>query len=229
MSANRTAFSAKDTNELFSLVGGKSAIAKLCGQKPLAFNGNNIFTFSFDNDASIVAENGAKAHGGVTLTPVKVAPIKFEYGGRVSDEFMYGSEEIGLQILTSFKEGAAKKFARGLDIAAMHGLNPFSKTASAVVGTNNLDGVITTSEVYAAATPDDCLSGIVGTLIGNGKEVNGIALAPAYAAALGNYKVSGIKQYPEFAFGGSPEAFAGHPCDVNSSVSVIATGGTPIY
>lgn len=229
MAASRTVFTVQDTNELFSKVAGKSSLAKLSAQKPLAFNGNNIFTFSFDNEASIVAENAAKVEGGVTAASVKVVPIKFEYGARVSDEFLYGSEEVGLQILDAFKEGAAKKFARGFDVAAMHGYNPYSKTASAVVGNNNLDYGITEKAVYASATPDAALATVVTNLIADGKEVNGIALAPAYANALGSYVVNGVKQYPEFGFGAAPETFAGHAIDVNPSVSTIVAGGDPFY
>lgn len=229
MASNRTVFSAQDTNELFNLVAGKSSLAKLSGAKPIPFNGINVFTFNFDNEASIVAENAAKVAGGVTTTPVKVTPIKFEYGARVSDEFIYGAEEVGLQILSAFREGAAKKFAKGFDIAAMHGYNPFSKTASAVVGNNHLDYGVTETEVYNASTPDAALSTVVTDLITAGKEVNGIALAPAYANALGSYVVNGVKQYPEFAFGASPETFAGHKIDVNPSVSTIVAGGDPFY
>lgn len=229
MSVSRTSFSAKDTNELFNLVAGKSAIAKLSAQKPLAFNGNNVFTFSFDNEASIVAENGAKVHGGVTVTPVKVTPIKFEYGARVSDEFLYGSDEVGLQILEAFREGAAKKFAKGLDIAAMHGYNPYSKTASSVVGNNHLDYVVSETAVYDESDPDAAISTVITELIGDGKEVNGVAIAPAYANALGKYTVNGVKQYPEFALGATPDTFAGHKCDVNNTVSTIVEGGDPFY
>jgi len=229
MAASRTVFTVQDTNDLFNKVAGKSSLAKLSGQKPMSFNGNNIFTFSFDNEASIVAENGAKVHGGVTAASVKVVPIKFEYGARVSDEFLYGSDEVGLQILEQFKEGAAKKFARGFDIAAMHGYNPYSKTASVVVGTNNLDYGITTEATYSALAPDAALSTVVASLIGADKEVTGIALAPAYANALGTYKVSGIAQYPEFAFGAAPQSFAGHAVDVNSTVSTIVADGDPYY
>lgn len=229
MAANRTIFSAQDTADLFNKVRGKSSLARLSGQKPLAFNGNNFFTFSFDHDASIVAENGAKVHGGVTAVAVKVVPIKFEYGARVSDEFLYGAEEVGLQILESFREGAARKFAKGFDIAAMHGYNPYSKTASDVVGNNHLDYGITETAVYDATKPDAALSTVITELITADKEVNGIALAPAYANALGAYVVNGVKQYPEFAFGAAPETFAGHNTDVNPSVSTIVAGGDPFY
>ena len=43
---------------------------------------------------------------------------------------MYAAEEKQLDILEQFNDGFAKKVARGLDIMAMHGLNPRSDTAA---------------------------------------------------------------------------------------------------
>ena len=60
----------------------------------------------------------------------RINPIKFEYGARVSDEFLYATEEEQIDILTAFNDGFAKKVARGFDLAAMHGINPRSGTAS---------------------------------------------------------------------------------------------------
>ena len=102
-------------------------------------------------------------------------------------------------------------------------------TVSSVIGNNNLDYVISETAVYDASAPDAALSTIVSSLIGDDKEVSGIALAPAYANALGNYTVNGIKQYPDFAFGNAPESFAGKKLDVNSSVSTIVEDGDPFY
>ena len=87
------------TNEMFNLVRGKSSLARLSGAKPLPFNGEQVFTFSMDSEVNIVAENGAKANGGATIAAVKMAPIKIEYGLRISDEFRFAAEEVQLQYL----------------------------------------------------------------------------------------------------------------------------------
>ena len=50
---------------------------------------------------------------GVSLAPQTIIPIKFEYGARVSDEFIYASEEEKISILKAFNDGFAKKVARG--------------------------------------------------------------------------------------------------------------------
>ena len=67
-------------SEMFSLVQGKSSLAKVAAAKPIPFNGTTEFTFSLDKEADIVAENGAKSNGGATVAPVVIRPIKFEYG-----------------------------------------------------------------------------------------------------------------------------------------------------
>lgn len=229
MAMSRTSFSAKDTSELFNLVSGKSSLAKLCGAKPIGFNGNQVFTFNFDNEASIVAENGAKTTGGATVEPVSVVPVKFEYGARVPDEFLYGAEEVGLEILEGFKDGAAKKFAKALDIAAMHGINPRTGAASAVVGNNHFDYLVSQTETYDATDPDAALQTVISAVRTAGNTVSGIALAPAYADILGQIKNgAGVHEYPEFRFGGNPDTFYGMGQDTNGTVSAALSGATAV-
>ena len=135
-------FSPALATDLINKVKGRSSLAVLSAQTPIPFNGTKEFTFSMDNEIDIVAENGKKSEGGVSVEPVTIVPIKFEYGARVSNEFMFASEEEQLDILKAFNEGFAKKVARGLDIAAFHGLNPRTGKASDVVGTNNFDAKV---------------------------------------------------------------------------------------
>ena len=111
-------------SDLIDKVEGKSSLVALSQSRPIPFNGQKEFIFTMDNDIDVVAESGAKSHGGVSLEPVTIIPIKVEYGARVSDEFIYASEEEKINIIKSFNDGYAKKLARGLDLMAMHGVNP---------------------------------------------------------------------------------------------------------
>lgn len=209
--------------DLMTKVRGKSSLAALCAQTPIPFNGLKEFVFSMDNDIDIVAEGGKKTEGGITLEPVSIVPIKFEYGARVSDEFLYATEEAQLDILSAFNDGFAKKVAKGLDIAAMHGLNPRTKTASAVVGTNHFDSKVTQTVTYAEVTPDENLEAAIAMVDGAEWNVNGLALSKTFGAAMAKVKANGSKQYPEFAFGASPQSFSGRPCDVNSTLNTATT------
>lgn len=216
---------------LVNLVKGHSAVAALANQTPIAFNGQKEFTFTMDRDVDIVAENGAKGKGGTTVNPVTIVPIKFEYGARVSDEFVYGSDELRLNYLQAFSDGFARKLARGLDIAAFHGLNPRTLIASAVVGTNHFDAVsgstpVVTTITYTSGTDDaaEKLDSAAATIRANDGEISGIAMAPAYAADMAKVKENGVTQYPEFRFGARPTSFAGMALDVNTTVPVVASG-----
>ena len=145
-------------SEMFNAVRGKSALAKISDRMPVAFNGSAEFVFSMDSEADIVAENGAKSNGGAAATPVIIRPYKFEYGVRVSDEFLKGSEEYRMDVMREFAEGAARKFAKGMDIAAFHGLNPRTMTAATTtVGDMHFDHEIPAGNVitYASGSEAD--------------------------------------------------------------------------
>ena len=216
-----TMFDPKLVNDLVTKVKGHSSIALLSKQTPVSFTGNKEFTFSLDSDIDIVAENGKKSHGGLTITPVVIAPIKFEYGARVSDEFMTATEEAQLNILQAFNDGFAKKVARGLDIAAFHGLNPRTSTASDVIGNNCLDKVVTQTVDYSAATVDANIEAAIALVEGSGGEVTGLAGSPAVRQALAALKTTaGERLYPDLAWGGNPGTVNGLPVDFNKTVAV---------
>lgn len=217
-----TLFPASLVTEMYSKVKGKSSIAKLCAQTPIPFNGSQIMTFSMDSDVNIVAESGQKPAGGLTVAPITIQPLKVEYGARITDEFLYASEEEQLDILSQFADGYAKKVARGLDIMCMHGLNPRDSKASALIGTNSFDtnaGIATVT--YAAGSEEANLNSAIAAL---GEYDNtGYAISKTFGAALGSVKENGVRQFPEFNLGGNPAALNGVPCDVNSTVSLGTT------
>ena len=204
--------------EMFNAVTGKSSLAKLSGQKPIPFNGTTEFVFSLDKEVDIVAENGAKSNGGATVAAKVIRPIKFEYGVRVSDEFMYGTEEYRMNVLRTFAEGASRKMARGFDIGAFHGVNPRTGTASAVIGTENFDSLVTANTVtYNAASADANIDAAIA-LLGDA-DATGIAMSPVMRSAIAALTANGLRKYPELAFGGQPANLGALTLDVNSTVS----------
>lgn len=206
--------------EMINAVRGKSTLARLSGRKPMAFSGTDAFVFTLDREVDLVDENGPKTKGGATVTPKKMIPLKFEYGSRVSDEFIYCAEEKRMEYLRTFLEGYAAKMARGMDLAAMHGVNPRTGTAAQLIGNNCLDNaIIAANKITATNDPDADIEGAVAKVIGAEHEVTGIAVSPAEAAALAQLKVNGVKQYPELAWGGTPEQLNGKQFDVNSTVA----------
>lgn len=207
--------------EVMNKVTGHSSLARLSTEKPIPFNGQTEFTFSFDKEIDIVAENGAKSHGGVTIKPVTVVPIKVEYGARVSDEFMIASEEKKIELLKNFVDGFAKKVARGVDIMAFHGINPRTGTASNVIGENHFDNKITQKVIMTSdSNVDEDVETAIALIQANEKDVNGMAMSPTFKSALSKLKTAdGKKLYPELAWGSSVGNINGLPVDTNSTVS----------
>lgn len=212
-------FAPETVTDLFNKVAGKSSLAKLAGTMPIPFNGSEIFTFSMDDEVNIVAENGVKPAGSIALAPIKVVPIKVEYGARVTDEFMYATEEKQLDILKTFNEGYAKKVARAIDIMAMHGLNPRTKEKSALIGTNSFDTNESITKItYDEALIEDNIETAIAA-VNEAYDVTGMAMSKTFSSSLAKLKVNGVKQYPELAWGANPGSVNGLSVDVNSTVS----------
>lgn len=211
-----TMFPEEVVSDLFSKVSGKSSLAALCTQVPVAFNGNDIFVFSMDNEVNIVGENEAAQAGGVTVAPVKMAPLKVEYGARFSDEYLYASEEKKLETLKAFNVGFSQKVASGLDIMAFHGVNPRTGIQSPLI-TQYFDKAVQTVD-YDAAAPDNCVEDAVA-LLGDA-DITGIAMSRTFTSAMAKLEnATGGKKYPDLAWGGQPKQVNGVPASVNSTVS----------
>lgn len=210
------------TNQLFNLVRGKSSLARLSGSEPIPFNGETVFTFSLDKEVDLVGENAAKSNGGGTVAAIQMIPVKVEYGMRVSDEFRYGSDELRLQYLTAFAEGFANKVARGIDIMAMHGLNPRSAQTASVLSNKNFDDLITNTVVFDSAHPDENIVDAIALVEAAEHEVRGLAMAPAMKNALAQLKkgtTSNEPMFPELGWGAVVGQINGLPVDSNSTVS----------
>ena len=206
-------------SDLINKVVGKSSLVALSNSRPIPFNGQKEFVFTMDSEIDVVAESGKKTHGGISLDPVTILPIKVEYGARVSDEFIYATEEEKINIIKAFNDGYAKKLARGLDLMAMHGVNPRSGTASSVIGDNHFDSKVSQTVDFNNADPDANIEAAVALVQGSNGVVTGAALSPTFASALAGLKVNGVKQFPELAWGGNPGNINGLPIDINGTVS----------
>lgn len=220
-----TLFPHELTAELMNLVKGKSSIAKMSASEPVPFTGKDIFTFSMDNEVNVVGENGAKAAGGATVGSKSIVPVKIEYGARVSDEFMIASEEKKIEILRAFSEGFSAKMARGLDIMAMHGVNPRTGIAVSALAANNLDAAAAAASHVVSYTdgttnPDAAIESAAAFLDGADYQATGLIGSikiKGYMAALRDN--DGNRLFPELAWGAAPDAINGMPVDFNSTVT----------
>ena len=220
------AFPEELVTELFSTVHGSSAIAGLSAQKPIAFNGNKEFVFSLSGEAAIVGEGAAKPAGDASFTPVIINPVKFVYQARVTDEFLKAGDEARIGYLQAFADGFSKKIARGIDIAAMHGCDPATRAPLNTLATKNFDSLIQNVVTYDSTDPDGNLDSAIAAIVSAERDVTGMAISPAFGAAMAQVKVNGVAQYPEFRFGGAPASFVGMGLKMNNTVPFQATGAT---
>lgn len=215
-----TMFPTTLVTDMFNLVKGHSSIAKMIPSAPIAFNGNTEFTFSMDKGVAVVGESAEKPAGDAKVTPVTIRPIKVVYQSRVSNEFIYASEEAKLNYLKAFADGFSKTLAKGLDLMIMHGTNPATGTASsAVIGNNHLDYVIANYDsganvITATANPDADINGALDKV----EDATGIIIGKTMRGSIAGLTVNGANKYPEFAWGATPATLGGMKLDSNSTV-----------
>lgn len=215
-------FTPELTNQLITLVRGKSSLAKLSASQPIPFNGETEFTFALDKEVDLVAENGAKSNGGATIATVTMQPVKVEYGMRVSDEFRYAAEEIQLRYLEAFADGFAKKVARGLDIMAFHGVNPRTGSTASVLNNKNFDDLVSNTVVYESSAPQDNVEAAIELIQAAEHDVTGLAMSPAFKSALAAVKTQAnsiVPLFPDLGWGAEVGQINGLPVDANSTVN----------
>lgn len=219
-----TLFPAQLAKEMFSKVVGHSSLAKLSASEPIPFNGKDLFVFNFASDVSIVGESAAKPAGDAVVTSVQIRPIKVVYQSRVSDEFMYASEEAQLEYLSSFSDGFIKKIGAALDKMALHGVNPATGSHSDIIGNNYFDYVITSGNTIVLEANSTEIDANIEAAIAKIEDaelaVNGIIMAPEARTKMAQLKkTNGEKRYDDFAFGAYPAQLGNGKLDVNPTVS----------
>ncbi|MQW23262.1 phage major capsid protein [Lactococcus sp. dk322] len=217
-----TLFDAEIVSDVINGVKGKSSLIKLSKQKPIPFNGQKEFIFTMDSEIDIVAEGGKMTAGGISLEPVTTVPIKVEYGARVTDEFMHGADEFQIEILGGFIEGFASKLAKGIDLMAMHGVNPRTGTASEIIGNNNFDSKATQTIVYDSTNPDSNINAAIGLIQATDKEVSGVIMSREFSTAMANMRTrddNNVEKFPELAWGATPATLNNMPIDINNTVA----------
>src|SRR5690606_21927252 len=157
--------------DLFNKVKGESSLAKLSRQEPIPFNGQKEFVFTMDNEIDVVAESSKKSHGGISLEPIIIQPIKVEYGARVSNEFMIASEEERINMLRAFNDGFAEQLARGRYLMASHGFTPRTGAATSVIGNKHFDGQVAQTIASDLTEPVKDLETEIATIRATDNEV----------------------------------------------------------
>lgn len=101
---------------------------------------------------------------------------------------------------------------------AFHGINPRTKQASDVIGTNNFDNLVTQTVTFDKAQIEENIETAVGLVQGSNGVVTGMAMSPTVSSELAKLKVNGVRQYPELAWGANPGSINGLAVDINTTV-----------
>lgn len=211
--------------DIFSKVKGHSTLAKLSNQQAIPFAGEKEFIFNLEGNAQIVGEGEQKKDGKAVMDSRVIKPVKIIYQARITDEFKHVALEKQLNYMKAFIDGYAVKIAQAFDIAALHGLEPRSMTDASFKDTNSFDGLVTDNVVeYNAESIEDDIETAVQTVVTGDGDVTDMGLSPQAAAALGKVEINGVKQYPEFRFGGRPNSFHGMSVDVNKTLTMVGEG-----
>lgn len=204
---------------------GHSTLAKLSNQQAIPFAGEKEFIFNLEGNAEIVGEGEQKKDGKAVMDSRVIKPVKIIYQARITDEFKHVALEKQLNYMKAFIDGYAVKIAQAFDIAALHGLEPRSMTDASFKDTNSFDGLVTDNVVeYNAESIEDDIETAVQTVVTGDGDVTDMGLSPQAAAALGKVEINGVKQYPEFRFGGRPNSFHGMSVDVNKTLTMVGEG-----
>lgn len=213
-------FPAELVNGMINQVKGESVLGKLAGATPIPFNGQTEFTFNMDNEVAIVAEGEAKPAQSGSIGTRTITLLKVVYTMRTSDEFMVENEEYQLGVLQLFAEGFARKLAKGLDMMAIHGINPFADKAATSIGNNCFDKIgVQTVAKKASETADELIEAGIALVQGKEHDVTGMAMAPTVRSELAGLKVNGQRLYPELAWGSNPGMINGMPVQISTNVS----------
>lgn len=194
-------------------------ISKLSPEKPTRFGPVSAGTFQGVPRAQIVGESEAKGGSDLTRVPVKTEPIKFQIGVRVSDEFIWGSEDYRLEEMKNVATAIGTGMGRAVDLIAMHGVNPATGLQSDKV-THYLAQTTNSATLAADGSATDAVVAAAGLVLGSGFTPTGVALDGAFSFALSTETYAdGREKNPGMGFGQDLTAVKGMTAAIGSTVS----------
>ncbi|RLP70874.1 phage major capsid protein [Mycetocola reblochoni] len=194
-----------------------STVAALSGREAMRFGNTDIITFNDVPRAEFVGEGAEKGSTTGAFGFVTAKPRKAQVTMRFNQEVQWADQDYQLGVLNELSAAARTALARALDLGVYHRINPIDGAAIKSF-TEYVNG--TTLRVEASDTPDLDLEAAGGLLIGNQKNINGIAIDPSYAWKISTARYSdGRKKFPELGLGINVSSFEGIAASVGNTVS----------
>lgn len=163
-----------------------SAVAALSPAIPMLFGKGESFTIT-GGEAEYVGEGAAKSETPDVLTPHAIGQFKFHKTVRFSNEVVWADEDRQLEVLDAVLAQVQPSLSRALDFGVIHGINPLSGEAVAVMN----GGIAATDAVATAAdgTPVyDVVDEADQLVLENGNLPSGLAADPALLARYGRLR-----------------------------------------
>lgn len=202
-----------------------STVARLSESEPMRFGNVNYVTFNDTVKAEFVEEGGDKSSTAAAWNKVTAVPHKSQVTVRVTDEFMWKDEDFQAEIIDRDVVPAMNSaLSRALDLGLYHRVNPL--TGNPVDSWSNYLTATSLVVEQGKAEADADIRAAAGLVIANDADVNGLALDPKQAWALGslqgklaNGDPSGTQRYPEIGLGTNVSSFLGLNTAVGNTVS----------
>ncbi|MGJ5724878.1 hypothetical protein ACSBQT_10910 [Brevibacterium sp. H602] len=197
----------------------ESTVAALSGREPQRFGETDYIIFNDFPRAEFVEEGADKGSTTGGYDSVTSKPRKAQVTMRFNQEVQWASEDHQLSILSDLAGAGKVALARALDLGLYHRINPLtgntiSNWDNYVAATKNR--VALSADVDADQTIRKAAGLLLNPANGNPKAVNGLAIDPQLAWALGELQTklangdpSGIQRYPQLGLGAQVQNFLG--------------------
>lgn len=211
-----------------------SVLARLSGQEAQKFGVKQYIKLTGTPRAEVVGESDEKSSNNASFAPVRTVQRKLQVTQRFSQELKWADEDDQIGALSTMADLAGEALARGLDLVAIHGINPLTGGAISGTPTKLLD---TTNVVEisgaTADTPDLVIEAAYALLVADGATANGIAFDPSYAFTLATQRDihDGRRLYPELGLG-KFDSYLGFNAAISNTVSggpEVVTASTGVY
>lgn len=196
-------------------------LAKLAPEAPdIKVGKTDHFVFTGTPKAELVGESANKSSADDKPAKATVNTYKVQVTYRFSDEVQYEDEDYQTQLIDGLVKNISIALSRALDLVAIHGINPKTGTAAAIVTSYFAKAGNKVARVVATADASKDIEGAAGKLQEVGYTATGVGFDPAFAGTLARTRnAQGVKLYPELGLGFNIDNFQGIMAASSDTVS----------
>jgi HK97 family phage major capsid protein len=211
-----------------------SVLAKLSKSEPQKFGVKQYIKLTGTPRAEVVGESVDKSQSNAAFAPIRSVQRKLQVTQRFSQELKWADEDEQIGALQTMADLSGEALARGLDLVAIHGMNPLTGAAIAGSPVKLLDTTnVVELTTATAATPDAAIEAAYALLLADSATPDGIGFDPSYAFTLATQRDThdGKRLYPELGLG-KFDNFLGFNAASSNTVSggpEALTASTGIY